>query len=234
MIMSNHPTSGTAPRRTGALVTILALHALLLYCLQSSAISKPKVTLPATLAWITLPSQTAPAPEPAPEPKLLTPPKTLAAPSTAPQMSTPAPAIAATSTPATPATDTAISTTVETTPASAAPSAVASTSPATSAITPPAPLTPRTIQGELEYLQAPAPNYPSVAKRLGEHGKVLLRVLVDQSGRAERAEISQSSGFTRLDQAARAAVLRALFKPYLEDGKPVPVFAMIPIVFELG
>lgn len=68
---------------------------------------------------------------------------------------------------------------------------------------------------------------------MGEEGKAMLRVLVNDKGRAERIEIQKSSGSPRLDEAARQAVQRALFKPYMEDGKPVAVFAVIPISFQL-
>ncbi len=92
----------------------------------------------------------------------------------------------------------------------------------------------KTISSGVEYLQAPQPEYPLLAKRMGEHGKVILRVLVNEKGRAEQAEVQHSSGSARLDQAARTAVLRALFKPHVEDGQPVAVIAIVPILFELA
>jgi protein TonB len=85
----------------------------------------------------------------------------------------------------------------------------------------------------VEYIQAPQPEYPTIARRNGEQGKVMLRVLVNEKGRAERVEIQQSSGSPRLDEAARQAALRALFKPHLEDGKAIAVFAMVPINFSI-
>ena len=85
----------------------------------------------------------------------------------------------------------------------------------------------------MEYLQPPRPDYPAQSKRLGEEGRVVLRVLVDRQGRAERIDMQKSSGFERLDEAARKAVLQARFKPHLEDGAPVAVFAIVPITFRL-
>ncbi len=85
----------------------------------------------------------------------------------------------------------------------------------------------------VEYLQPPKPDYPISAKRAGEQGKVLLRVLVDEKGQPERVDIRESAGFARLDEAARQAVLRASFKPHLEDGRAVPVYVMVPISFAL-
>ena len=92
---------------------------------------------------------------------------------------------------------------------------------------------PKTVSSGVQYLQAPRPDYPAQSKRLGEEGKVVLRVLVSQQGVAERIEVQKSSGFARLDDAAREAVQRARFKPHLEDGTPVAVFAVVPITFRL-
>lgn len=61
----------------------------------------------------------------------------------------------------------------------------------------------------------------------------MLRVLINQQGRAERIEVQKSSGFVRLDEAAREAVQRAQFKPHLEDDKPITVFVLVPISFRL-
>lgn len=98
--------------------------------------------------------------------------------------------------------------------------------------TPPAPseAAPRVVT-EVAYLQPPAPRYPSESKRSGEEGLVVLRVLINELGRAARIEVERSSGYARLDAAARAAVEHALFKPYIENGAPRMSLAMIPIEF---
>lgn len=92
---------------------------------------------------------------------------------------------------------------------------------------------PRTISSGVEYLRQPRPEYPLSARRLREEGKILLRVLVNVEGFPEQAEIEKSSGFSRLDEAARRAVLAALFKPHREGGRPIAVYALIPISFQL-
>ncbi len=90
---------------------------------------------------------------------------------------------------------------------------------------------PKTLRSGISYLRAPQPQYPSLARKLGEQGTVLLRVFVNEQGHPERVDISQSSGSARLDEAARQAVLRALFKPYSEGGVAQAMFAMVPIKF---
>ena len=109
-----------------------------------------------------------------------------------------------------------------------------STAPPT--ITPSAPAksaSPKIHASGIEYLQMPQPAYPAAAKRMGEEGKVILRVLVDEKGRPEQIMIQQSSGSPRLDDAAKQAVRRALFKPFIDNGKAVSAFAIVPITFEL-
>jgi len=50
------------------------------------------------------------------------------------------------------------------------------------------------------------PAYPSLSRKLGETGKVVLRVELDETGRVSAARVVTSSGFDRLDAAALAAV----------------------------
>jgi protein TonB len=73
-----------------------------------------------------------------------------------------------------------------------------------------------------------------MAKRMGETGTVMLRVLIGEKGNAEQVIVHKTSGSTNLDEAGRQAVLRALYKPFIEDGKAVPVYVLIPINFQLG
>lgn len=118
-------------------------------------------------------------------------------------------------------------------PQSAEPAASSAPAPASQAAAPTVSNTaPRTISG-VEYIQPPQPEYPPLSRRMREEGKVLLRILVDEKGHPERVEIHTPSGFARLDEAARQAAKRALFKPHLENGRPVPVFALVPVNFSL-
>lgn len=83
----------------------------------------------------------------------------------------------------------------------------------------------------VEYVRAPAPVYPSESSRKRERGTVLLRVLVDALGRPAQVELERSSGYSRLDDAARAAVQKALFRPYEVNGIARPAQVLIPIEF---
>lgn len=86
----------------------------------------------------------------------------------------------------------------------------------------------------VEYVREPVPRYPPQSRRLREQGLVVLRVVIDEHGTASSIEIETSSGHARLDDAAREAVLRAAFRPYLEDGEPRRALVLIPIEFALN
>ncbi len=81
------------------------------------------------------------------------------------------------------------------------------------------------------YLENPPPRYPSMSRRLGEQGRVLLRVFVSTAGRAEQVEIESSSGFQRLDNAARDAVAGWRFIPARRGSEPVAAWVGVPVAF---
>jgi periplasmic protein TonB len=56
-------------------------------------------------------------------------------------------------------------------------------------------------------------------------------VLVDTSGRPAQIQIERSSGFYRLDSAARDAVEKAIFRPYEVNGVAQPAQVLVPIEF---
>lgn len=86
---------------------------------------------------------------------------------------------------------------------------------------------------EVAYLKQPAPHYPTESRRSSEEGLVILRVLIDESGHAKSVNIYRSSGHPRLDEAARDAVVRAVFKPYIDGGVAREAIAMVPVEFSL-
>lgn len=83
------------------------------------------------------------------------------------------------------------------------------------------------------YLDNPAPDYPSVSRRLGEQGKVLLRVQVAADGTADSVVLQTSSGSTRLDQSALAAVKKWRFVPAKRGGQAVSASVVVPVSFSI-
>lgn len=204
-------------KRIGPLGSIILLHIAVLYALQSGLLHQAAQALPKEVfaTFITPePAPDLPKPQPAAPKTVPVEKKTLTPPVAAPIVNTAPSPLAITTAPAAPS------------PEPAAPAVTAPPAPSV-------PAQPRTITTGIEYIQAPRPEYPSVSKRMGEQGKVVLRVLVDEKGRPERIEIQKSSGSARLDDAARQAVARALFKPFIDDGKAAAAFAIVPITFQL-
>lgn len=84
------------------------------------------------------------------------------------------------------------------------------------------------------YLNNPAPAYPPMARRLGEQGRVLLKVLVGENGNAENVQIENSSGHGKLDQAAIEAVRQWTFIPAKRSNQPISAYVLVPIKFSLN
>lgn len=77
------------------------------------------------------------------------------------------------------------------------------------------------------------PPYPDGAQTSGEQGVVFVDVLVRPTGRPAKIRVSQSSGFTDLDNAAVQGVLNWRFVPALQDGDPVSEWTTVKIVYQL-
>ena len=85
-----------------------------------------------------------------------------------------------------------------------------------------------------DYLNNPPPEYPATSRRMGEEGRVVLRVFVEASGLPSRVEIKSSSGFTRLDQAARDVVTQWRFVPARQGEEKIAAWVLVPIQFTLN
>jgi periplasmic protein TonB len=85
-----------------------------------------------------------------------------------------------------------------------------------------------------DYGANPPPAYPLRARLRGEQGTVTLRVLVGADGAVLRAEVAQSSGYRRLDDAALEAVRkRWRFVAARRGGLAVQSWVLVPIRFTL-
>ncbi|MDW8335957.1 MAG: energy transducer TonB [Tepidimonas sp.] len=98
---------------------------------------------------------------------------------------------------------------------------------------PPAPPRIELPSANAAYLNNPPPAYPAISRRLGEQGRVVLRVRIEPDGTASAAEIRSSSGYERLDRAALDAVLRWRYVPGKRNGVPEAMWFLIPIQFVL-
>ncbi|HJV73048.1 MAG TPA: TonB family protein [Noviherbaspirillum sp.] len=211
-------------QRIGPLGAIILLHIGFFYVLQNGLLRQAaQVVLPKTVMVNFITSE---QPKPKPAPPQPVPTKTI-------------PVVKKTTTlpPVTPKIHQTPSDKAITTPATppVPPEPVAEAAPPATPVppVPASPAQPKNISSGIEYIEPPQPAYPAAARRMGEEGRVMLRVLVNEKGRPEHVEVHKTSGSPRLDEAARHAVMRAVFKPHIEDGRAIAVFAIIPIRFQL-
>ncbi len=89
------------------------------------------------------------------------------------------------------------------------------------------------VETGVEMLDLKAPKYPSLSRRQGEEGLVLLLVEVLPSGAVGDITVLQDAGFRRLAEAAIDAARQGRFKPATRDGYPVRATVRIPFRFVL-
>ncbi|MEZ5197718.1 MAG: energy transducer TonB [Bacteroidales bacterium] len=73
--------------------------------------------------------------------------------------------------------------------------------------------------------------YPPEAKKAGSQGKVVMKILISNTGEVKVVEVIKS--IPELDAAAMDAVKKIKFRPGKYKGKPVEVWMRIPINFGL-
>jgi len=71
------------------------------------------------------------------------------------------------------------------------------------------------------------PPYPPGSLRANETGIVSLNFLIDVDGRVLESKVQRSSGFKRLDEAARAGLGLCKFQPATVDGRPERTWSRI-------
>jgi len=78
------------------------------------------------------------------------------------------------------------------------------------------------------------PDYPPAAKRLGQTGTVVVKFLIEVDGSVTDSAIETSSGYPRLDEAARDALALCSFKPGTVDGQPEKSWAQVQYNWKLN
>lgn len=109
----------------------------------------------------------------------------------------------------------------------------APSNPTATAVVTPKPSTPARSTANVNMAQCEKPEYPSASRRMEEEGTVALRFLVGIDGKIVQSEIEKSSGFKRLDEAARTGLSKCQFKPATVDGKPEQAWTTIRYVWRL-
>ena len=205
----------SAAEQTLRWTLMVALHGLLLWGVLVVSVRQEILTLPPSIAVRLLPLLEENKPEPPPPPKPQVPVRKTPPPA-------PQPILAAA-----PKAEAPASFVVPAQPPAPPPAPMA-VPPA-----PPAPLPVVAARFDADYLHNPKPIYPAIARRNGEEGKVLLKVRVSAEGSALEVEVKQSSGYPRLDTAAREAVQRWRFVAARRGDEVVESSVVVPITFSL-
>ena len=203
----------TKTKRLPSLMVVLVLHGILLWLIQSG-LARQAITLTQESVEALLLTDAAPSPPPVAAPKTPSP-KTPLPPVIQPPIAAATPVITAPTAPA-----------INVTPTQ-------STAP-TAPITPSAPSPSiRTGAAIQPGASCAKPDYPSASRRLEEEGTVSLKFLIGVDGRVLQAEIEKTSGFPRLDEAARNALSKCQFRAGTIDGKAEQSWASIKYTWRL-
>jgi protein TonB len=85
-----------------------------------------------------------------------------------------------------------------------------------------------------QYGNNPLPAYPSMARKMGHEGVVLLAAEILSDGRVGQLAVKKSSGHPTLDQSALDAVKKWKFIPAKWMGKAVSAWVDVPVKFQLS
>jgi len=207
------------------LTAVVVLHGLLFWAINSGLARKFVKVIKGPVEAVLLEEakpDIPPPPPPPPPPKNLPPPPPAYVPPAEIQVAAPSPvnAIAAVS-----------NTPQPVAPPSPSPSPSPLPSPVQSTPQPASP--PVQTSAVISASSCEKPDYPSASKRLEEEGTVQLKFLVGVDGKVIESAIEKSSGFRRLDEAARAGLSKCQFKPATLDGKPQQSWASLRYTWRL-
>ncbi|NTV72185.1 MAG: energy transducer TonB [Azonexaceae bacterium] len=208
----SYTTARPSPfQRSGLLGVVIGLHVGVFLLILAAKTVVPQIMEIPLVVDLLQPTEAQKAPEPKPLP-MVKPTPVKAPPTPAPKAAPPQ-----------------IEATQSSVPAPSAPVAA----PLEAKPTPPAPEPVSQARFDADYLKNPAPPYPPLARRMGEEGRVLLRVLVTPQGTAESVEIKTSSGSDRLDDSAQRTVRNWKFIPARRGDSAVQSWVLVPIIFKL-
>ena len=198
------------------LTAVVVLHGLLFWAINSGLARKFVKVIKGPVEAVLLEETKPEIPPPPPPPKNLPPPPPSYVPPVDIQVAAPTPvnAIAA----------------VSNTPQPVAPP---SPLPVQMSAPPAPPAPPVQTAAVISASSCEKPEYPSASKRLEEEGTVQLKFLVGADGKVIESAVEKSSGFRRLDEAARAGLSKCQFKPATVDGKPQQSWASMKYTWRL-
>jgi periplasmic protein TonB len=91
------------------------------------------------------------------------------------------------------------------------------------------------VEKNPEFVTRIMPTYPEMARRAGMEGRVVLKVLIDKTGKPTKFIIVARKPDTDIfDAAATASVMNSTYTPAMQNGKPVGVWLVVPMTFKLN
>lgn len=231
----------TSTKRIGLFIFVIFLHAVIIYALATGLASKVVEVIPRPVE-VRIIEEMTPTPEgaPPPRPRSRPPKPTPKPPKLAPKPPRPRPFVpppeAAVRRPAPSPHAPLAETKAAPPPVPASPSPAsepAVQAPAASVDAEPVPHAPVRTAPVVDSRFCSKPEYPSASRRFEETGAVVLNFLIDTDGRVVQSRIESSSGYERLDEAARQALSLCRFKPGTADGKPEKSWHKLKYVWKL-
>lgn len=77
------------------------------------------------------------------------------------------------------------------------------------------------------------PAYPLIARKRGWQGTVVIEATIDAQGRADTADVIESSGYAALDRSALDAIGNSTYHPAISGQEQIASRVRIPVVFRL-
>jgi protein TonB len=81
------------------------------------------------------------------------------------------------------------------------------------------------------FFNNPPPRYPELAKQRGWEGDVLLRLMIDETGKVTEVTVERTSGYKILDAAAVNAIRLWRAEPSRRFGRAVKTVEYLPVQF---
>ncbi|WP_158229025.1 energy transducer TonB [Chitinimonas sp. BJB300] len=88
-------------------------------------------------------------------------------------------------------------------------------------------------RSDASHLNNPAPAYPTLSRKLGEQGRVLVSIYVLADGSVGEIQLKESSGFRRLDEVALLTVKQWRFVPAKQGDTAIGYWYVQPMNFTL-
>lgn len=89
------------------------------------------------------------------------------------------------------------------------------------------------VEASLAYRASPL-RFPTRALQMHMSGTVMLKVLVDETGKPIQVDVEQGSGYALLDRSASEQVMAGWrFQPAVVNGQAVRAWARVPVTFSL-